>query len=103
MSPLEPAARVTVRRKGNLHGEVSFMWWTESGTAKPGVDFVAAAPQIAHIENGKNSATLLIPLVSDPSRRSERSFYVVIDDAGADSGARIIGTPTTIVTIPQRE
>jgi serine/threonine protein kinase len=103
VSPLEPAARVTVRRKGNLHGEVSFMWWTESGTAKPGVDFVAAAPQIAHIENGKNSATLLIPLVSDPSRRSERSFYVVIDDAGADSGARIIGTPTTIVTIPQRE
>jgi serine/threonine protein kinase len=103
VSPLEPVARVTVRRKGNLRGDVSFMWWTESGTAKPGVDFAAAAPQIARIESGKNSTTLLVPIVSDRSRHSERSFYVVIDDAGADSGARVIGTPTTMVTIQAQE
>jgi serine/threonine protein kinase len=103
VAPQDPVARVTVRRKGNLRGDVSFMWWTESGTAKPGVDFAAAKPQIAHIESGKNSTTLLVPIVSDPSKHAERSFYVVIDDAGADSGARIIGTPTTMVTIQAPE
>jgi hypothetical protein len=79
------------------------MWWTESGTAKPVVDYTAAAPQIAHIESGKYSTTLLVPIVANRSRHSERSFYVVIDDAGADSGARVIGTPTTMVTIQPQE
>jgi serine/threonine protein kinase len=101
--PLESVARVSVHRKGNLHGDLSFMWWTESGTAKPGVDYAAAAPQIAHIESGKFSTTLLVPVVANRSRHSERSFYVVIDDAGADSGARVIGTPTTMVTIQPQE
>jgi hypothetical protein len=101
--PLESVARVTVHRKGNMHGDLSFMWWTESGTAKPVVDYTAAAPQIAHIESGKYSTTLLVPIVANRSRHSERSFYVVIDDAGADSGARVIGTPTTMVTIQPQE
>lgn len=103
VSPLEPMARVTVRRKGSLRGDVSFLWWTESGTAKPGVDFASVAPHLAHIASGKNSTTLLIPLVSDRSRHAARSFYVVIDDAGADSGARIVGTTTTMVTIAEAE
>ena len=37
--PGEPAAHIVIRRSGSLHAETSFSWWTETGTAKPGVDY----------------------------------------------------------------
>jgi len=97
--PGEPVARVSVRRKGNLRGDVSFLWWTESGTAKAGADFSPSAPHLEHMSNGQSIDTLLIPIVSNPARRSERSFYFVIDDAGPDSGAAVIGRTTAMITI----
>jgi serine/threonine protein kinase len=97
--PGEPAARVTLRRKGNLKGGVSFMWWTESGTAKSGVDFAASAPHLESMGNNQSLDTLLIPIVSNPARREERSFYLVIDDAGPDAGATVIGRTTAMITI----
>ncbi len=39
VAPNEPAALIDVRRRGNLRGDVTFTWWTESGTAKPGEDY----------------------------------------------------------------
>jgi eukaryotic-like serine/threonine-protein kinase len=92
----EPAARVLVRRKGNLKGEVGFTWWTESGTAKPGTDFVAVVPRVEHIESGKNSVSLSIPLIH-ALRPQSRSFYVVIDQPEGDAklGARAL----TMVTL----
>jgi serine/threonine protein kinase len=94
----DPAARVLVRRKGNLHGEVTFTWWTESGTAKPGQDFMAVSPHPEIIEDGKNSVSLFIPVVGDSTRRQPKSFYVVINDpsAGVALGSRTL----TMVTIP---
>ncbi|MDP8986190.1 MAG: protein kinase [Pseudomonadota bacterium] len=96
--PAEPVAQVTVRRSRNLRGEVSFNWWTESGTAKPGRDFVPASSRVEHIANGKSSASLFIPIMTDPARNQPRSFYVVIDQAveGAAVGPRTL----TMVTIP---
>jgi serine/threonine protein kinase len=94
----DPAARVIVRRKGSLHGEVTFTWWTESGTAKPGQDFMAVAPHPEIIEDGKNAVSLFIPVVGDSTRRQPKSFYVVINDPspGVALGARTL----TMVTIP---
>jgi hypothetical protein len=90
-----------VRRKGSLHGEVQFTWWTESGTAKPGTDFMAVAPHQEVIEDGKNSVSLFIPVVGDSTRQQPKSFYVVINDpsAGTALGARTL----TMVTIPPAE
>ena len=95
--PAEPVAQVTVRRSRNLRGDVSFNWWTESGTAKPGRDFVPANSRVEHIANGKSSASLFIPIMTDPARNQPRSFYVVIDQAveGAAVGPRTL----TMVTI----
>jgi serine/threonine protein kinase len=97
----DPAARVLVRRKGNLHGAVTFTWWTESGTAKPGQDFMAVSPHPEIIEDGKNSVSLFIPVVGDSTRRQPKSFYVVINDpsAGVALGSRTL----TMVTIPPSE
>jgi serine/threonine protein kinase len=97
----EAMARITVHRSRTLRDEVSFKWWTESGTAKPGQDFVPVKTRVEYIENGKNSADLVVPLVTDPARRAARNFYVVIDEA-SDNAA--LGPRTlTMVTIPGTE
>jgi serine/threonine protein kinase len=97
----DPAARVVIRRTGNLRGDVSFSWWTESGTAKAGQDFVPVAAHEEHIEDGKSALNLFIPVVGDPNRRQPKSFYVVINEpsGGASLGSRTL----TMVTIPPNE
>jgi serine/threonine protein kinase len=92
----DSTAHVTVRRKGNLHGAANFTWWTESGTAKPGQDFVPVTPRVEGIEDGKGGVSLSIP-VSDKPRSQAKSFYVVIDqtESGAALGARTL----TMVTL----
>jgi eukaryotic-like serine/threonine-protein kinase len=90
-------AHVAVRRRDNFRGALGFSWWTESGTAKPGTDFVAVPPHVEHFENGKSSITLSIPVI-ETARAQSRSFYVVIDqpEAGAKLGARAL----TMITLP---
>ena len=92
----EPSAQVTVNRKGSLRGETSFTWWTESGTAKPGADFSAVVPQIAHIGDGKSSLSLSIPLSNAPHTHA-KSFYVVIDHT--EGGAALGGRTLTMVSL----
>jgi serine/threonine protein kinase len=92
----ETSAQILVRRKGNLHGEASFIWWTESGTAKPGIDFTPVMPQLARIEDGKSSLSLNIPL-SSRSRAQPKAFYVVIDHS--EGGAAISGRTLTMVSM----
>jgi hypothetical protein len=97
-----PAAHVIVRRSGNLHADAGFTWWTESGTAKPGQDFMGVKPHEEHFEDGKAVANLLVPVVADPTRKELKRFYVVINDpsgAGASLGKRTL----TMVTIPPSE
>jgi eukaryotic-like serine/threonine-protein kinase len=92
----QASAQVTVRRKGNLRGETSFTWWTESGTAKPGADFSAVVPQLAYVADGKSTVSLSIPLSIAPHAQS-KSFYVVIDHS---EGGATLGTRTlTMVTL----
>jgi serine/threonine protein kinase len=96
--PTETVARVLVHRTRTMRGDVSFSWWTESGTAKPGRDFSPVKSHVEHIENGKNAADLVIPISRDPGQHASRSFYVVIDDA-SDNAA--LGPRTlTMITIP---
>ena len=92
----QPSAQVSVHRKGNLRGETSFTWWTESGTAKPGADFSAVVPQLAYFADGKSNVSLSIPLSIAPHAQA-KSFYVVIDhsEGGAALGARTL----TMVTL----
>ena len=92
----ERSAEVTVHRKGSVRGETSFTWWTESGTAKPGTDFTAVVPQLAHFGDGISNVTLNITVSNAPHAQA-KSFYVVIDqsEGGAPLGARTL----TMVTL----
>jgi hypothetical protein len=92
----DTAAHVIVGRRGNLHGDASFTWWTESGTAKPGLDFSAVPPREGHIADGSGSVSLSIPISGAP-RSQPKSFYVVIDRS--DSGAAVVGRTLTMVTL----
>jgi hypothetical protein len=96
----ELLAIVTVRRKGNLRGETNFSWWTESGTAKPRIDFSAVVPQLATIGDGKSSVSLSIPLSNIP-RTQQKSFYVVIDQS--EGGAIVAGRTLTMITLMPKE
>jgi serine/threonine protein kinase len=92
----DTTASIVVHRKGNLHGDASFTWWTESGTAKPGQDFSPVMPREGHIENGSASVSLSVPVSGTP-RTKPKSFYVVIDRT--DSGPALAGRTLTMVTL----
>jgi hypothetical protein len=79
VSATDSVAHLIVRRTHSSHGEVSFTWWTESGTALPGRDFTAVPAHVETIDNGQNIANLSIPVVANPARQVPRNFYVVID------------------------
>ena len=96
--PLQPVASVVVQRRHNYRNGVSFSWWTESGTAKPGQDYVPVKARTDYIAAGENETHLLVPIVADPRRHLSKSFYVVVGDPSDDAalGSRTI----TMITIP---
>jgi len=75
-------ALVPVRRRGNLLRDATFIWWTETGSAKAGADFEPVTPRMETIKAGKDRLNLRIPIVSDSTRRQAKSFFVVIDQPG---------------------
>lgn len=85
-----PVARIWVRRQGSLTGDVSFLWWTESGTAEVDKDFREITPRTAVVKAGARGVELLVPVMPNASRDGERTFYVRIDNAdrGASIGSR---------------
>jgi len=89
--PHDTVAKVTVHRSGNLDEPVSFEWWTEADSAKPDIDYVSTLPTRERIPAGAASVRLLVPLVSDPSRRATKSFYVAI---GSPSAGEALGSRT---------
>ena len=88
----EPVARIWVSRRGAANREVTFRWWTETGTAQVDRDFRGIEPRVAVIPEGSRGVELLIPLMPDASRLEPRTFYVKIDEpgAGADLGTRTL-------------
>ena len=88
----EPVARIWVTRRGSLNREVTFRWWTETGTAEVNRDFRAIEPRVGVIAEGSRGVELLVPLMPDPTRREPRTFYVKIDEPGpgADLGTRTL-------------
>jgi hypothetical protein len=95
--PTDSVVHVTLRRKGSLHGATSFTWWTESGTAKPGVDFAPVLPHVQQMQDGEGTAVLSVVLL--PTVRSQsKGFYVGIEEA--DGGAQISGRSLTQITLP---
>ena len=91
--PGDSAARIVVRRDGDLQGEVSFSWWTENATAQADVDYIAWGHRSERIPAGRSSVTLLVPIINDATRTAARSFSVIrADIKGARPAATIRAT-----------
>jgi serine/threonine protein kinase len=97
--PGESAARIVVHRQGRLQGDVSFAWWTEGASAAAGRDYIDWGRRAEQIPAGRSSITLLVPIVSDATRRGRsRVFYIAIGDAGG--GAAVGDTARAAVLMP---
>jgi hypothetical protein len=83
--PGQTAARIEVRRRGSLDADVSFVWWTEAASAKADRDFISWGRRSEQIPAGRDSATLLVPIVSDATRHDSRVFYVIIGEPGGSA------------------
>jgi hypothetical protein len=80
-------ARVRVLRRGSTTRNVTFVWWTENGSAEPDIDFYAVTPRGAEFAANSASVDLFVPLIPGATRTEPVTFYVKIDEAG--NGARL--------------
>jgi serine/threonine protein kinase len=82
------AARITIRRSGNLSGTASVSWWTEEGTARADADYADLGARIERFEPGEASRTVYVPLTNDAVREPSKSFRVLLGRSeGADIAA----------------
>lgn len=89
------AARVTIRRSGNLSGTASVSWWTEEGTARADADYADLGARIERFEPGEASRTVYVPLTNDAVREPAKSFRVLLgrgegSDIAADMRVDIV-------------
>ena len=83
------AARITIRRSGNLSGTASVSWWTEQGTARADADYADLGARIERFEPGEASRTVYVPLTNDAVREQPKSFRVLLGRGeGADDRRR---------------
>jgi serine/threonine protein kinase len=91
--PGERFAEIRVHRSSGLQDEVSFVWWTEAASAKPGVDYVPQQKVTQTFPKGRSSTSFFVKLLPKASRIRPEVFYVAIGDAaGGPSLGQIVHT-----------
>ncbi len=101
VDPDRDVAELSVERSPDAAGDTSFLWWTEGSGAKPDADYVGGKPRRVQMAEGSGSATLRIPILSNPNRRHVEMFYVLI---GRPEGTTGIGPihRAAVFLLPQR-
>jgi hypothetical protein len=77
------AARIVIRRSGDLAGAAEISWWTADGTAAADRDFADLGARVEHFAPGEASRTVFVPLTNDATPEPARSFTVLLGRAGA--------------------
>jgi hypothetical protein len=77
----EHFAEIRVHRSTRSGGDTRFVWWTESASAKPGIDYVPQAKVTQSFPKGKSSTSFFVKLVPNASRAQPEVFYVAIAEA----------------------
>jgi len=85
--PGDSAARVVVKRSGDLSRKLKFVWWTENASAVADIDYISWGHRTESVPAGQSSVTLLVPIINDSTRKAPRRFQVVI--SSPDDGARL--------------
>jgi hypothetical protein len=77
------AARIVIRRSGDLSGATEISWWTADGTALADRDFADLGARVERFAPGEPSRTVFVPLTNDATPEPARSFSVLLGRAGA--------------------
>jgi hypothetical protein len=72
------AARITIRRSGDLSGTATVSWWTAQGTAIADADYADLGARIERFAPGEASRTIYVPLTNDAMREPPKSFRVLL-------------------------
>jgi hypothetical protein len=82
------AARIVIRRSGDLAGAAEVSWWTTEGTAVADRDFADLGARIERFTPGEASRTVFVPLTNDSVREPTKSFTVVLGRGEGEIAAR---------------
>ena len=87
------AARVLIRRSGDLRGSAAIAWWTAPGTADRERDFADLGRKVERFQPGERERTVYVPLTNDADGEKSEYFNVFIGDVrgglAPQSGIRI--------------
>jgi hypothetical protein len=89
------AARITIRRSGDLSGTASVSWWTEQGTARADADYADLGARIERFEPGEASRTIFVPLTNDAVREPVKTFHVLIGRGDVADDAAMVRVDIT--------
>jgi|GEM_PF-624198 len=95
----DPAARIVIQRVGDTHGELSFLWWTESASAEPDVDYAALGVRTERMASGQDKLTVFVPIISNPLRTRPTQFRIALADAASHRGDGSATAPSTRATV----
>jgi hypothetical protein len=76
------AARILIRRSGDLSGTAEVSWWTTEGTAVADRDYADLGARIERFAPGEASRTIYVPLTNDAVAEPARSFGVLLGRGG---------------------
>ncbi len=88
------AARITIRRSGDLSRAAEVSWWTEGGTAVADVDYADLGARVERFAPGEASRTVYVPLTNDSVREPAKSFTMLL---GRGEGEIVARTHVDIV------
>jgi hypothetical protein len=96
----EKFAEIHVNRAFGKAGESSFDWWTESGSAAGGPDYVPQARTTKFFLPGARTASLFVKVFSNDARNRAETFYVMIGNPS--SGSSLGPISKAAITLPPR-
>lgn len=87
----EVAARILIRRSGNLAGPATVSWWTADGTARADADYADLGARLERFAPGEESRTVFVPLTNDAVAEPAKSFTVLLGrgESAADATAEM--------------
>jgi hypothetical protein len=72
------AARIVIRRSGDLSRPASVSWWTADGTAVADADYADLGARVERFEPGEASRTVYVPLTNDAVAEPAKSFSIFL-------------------------
>jgi hypothetical protein len=82
------AARITIRRTGDLAGTAEVSWWTADGSAVADRDYADLGARIERFAPGEATRTVYVPITNDAIGEPARSFTVLLG-RGGDAASEI--------------